>query len=127
MNGSLTYEQIVEIAKNVLQAPVLLAVAGALISFLTSYIPGFREWYAAKTATEKALGQLIAVTVVTLLVGILSWTRILVIVPDGVPGIVILIFSWGNALFANQTTYKMTTQPKSVLAIKERAKSLSVK
>lgn len=116
----MTAEQVLEMIRTILQPTVLLTVVGSVISLLTSYVPGFREWYAALPDVNKKLGQGLMVTIVTAGVGIVSFTGVLAVVPADLSGALILVFAWYSALNANQTTYKLSPQRVNVLAIKDR-------
>lgn len=115
-------EQIVEIIKQILQAPVLIGVAGAVLSMLAAYFPGFREWYASLSPSKQAFGMFITITVLCILVGVSSWTGFIVIVDPNKGGLIVLIFSWLAGLWANQSTYPLikNSLPSSVKAIKNK-------
>lgn len=119
-------EQMLELAKQILIPNFMLNVVGVIISLCTSYIPGFREKYAAMKPVEKSLGQLIIVSIVVLLVGILSWTKVLMIVPNTTFGALLLGASWVSALVVNQTTYQFSTPTASVLLVKELVRKESL-
>jgi hypothetical protein len=101
----MTENQIVELVKQILQPPVLLAVAGAVLSLCAFYIPKFKEWYAALSTVQKSLSMFITITGLCVLVGVSSWTGFIVIVDPNKGGIIVLLFSWISALVSNQTTY----------------------
>jgi hypothetical protein len=117
-------EQIIEIVKQILQPPVLLAVAGAVLSLLAAYVPRFREWFAALTPSRQAFGMFITITSLSILIGIVSWTGFIVIVEPTKGGLIVLIFSWLSGLWANQNTYPLikNSLPASVMAIKLKNK-----
>lgn len=117
----MTEEKIVELIKQILQSPVLLAVAGAVISLLAAYVPGFREWFAALKPNQQAFGMFITITGLTVLIGIVSWTGFIVIVEPTKGGLIVLIFSWLSGLWTNQGTYPLikNSLPASVMAIKK--------
>jgi hypothetical protein len=118
----MTEDQIVDLVKQILQAPVLMGAAGALISLLATYLPGFREWFAALSSSHKALGMWVAITVLTILVGVSSWTKFVVIVTPDKSGAIVLIFTYFTTLIANQSTYTLTkgSLPESVKIIKNK-------
>ena len=97
--------QIVELVKQILQPPVLLGVAGALISLIAFYVPKFKDWYAALSTTQKSLSMFTTITALCVLVGISSWTGFIVIVDPNKGGVIVLLFSWISALVSNQTTF----------------------
>lgn len=111
-----------ELIKTILTPPVLLAVMGGIISLMSSYIPRFREWYASLVFEQKALTQLGIITSIVLLSGVLSWTGVIMIVPVGTAGILILVFSWIAAVIANQATYALSKPVPSVIVIKDKQK-----
>lgn len=119
----MTEEQLVALLVTVLQPTVLLSIAGGILSVITSYVYGFREWYAALPPETKGLGQVFMCTVVVVIVGILSWTRILQVVPADKLGFFTLVISWIGAIVSNQTVYQVTksNQVSRVMVIKEQA------
>jgi hypothetical protein len=123
MDSGMTPEQLLALAKTVLQPTVIVSVAGILISLITSYWPGFREWYAALTPTKKSLGQFFAITFICLMIGVLTWTGLMLLIPVGWPGILLLIFIWISALKANTTAYQLSPQVQSVIDVKARTKA----
>lgn len=104
--------------KNILDPTVMLNVVGVIISLLTSYLPGFREWYAALKPVEKGLGQVIAITIVVVAVGIVSWTGFVKVVSPGNDGLTTLVLGWIYAVIANQVTYQLSPQIEQVKEIK---------
>lgn len=98
----------------ILQPTIMLNLIGIAISLMTSYIPGFREWYATRTSAEKGLGQVIAITLVVVVCGILSWTKIVAIVTPDYMGFVTLAGAWFSALTTNQATYMLSPKVESV-------------
>jgi len=113
--------QMADLIKNILQPLTLLSVAGAVVSLFSAYMPGFREWYAKMETVKKSLMQLVIVTVLVLLAGILSWTDIVPVVSKDMTGIFVLIMAWIGALTSNQAAYVLAPQPASVkAAIAER-------
>jgi hypothetical protein len=117
----MTEKDILEVVKVILQPTMLLSFTGLLVSLLTSYIPGFREWYAVLKPVQKALGQVVIITVIIICVGILSFTKVLAIVPANTLGVMLLVISWFSTIVTNQTTYLITKNATvtSVLEAKE--------
>ena len=105
---------------------LLITLAQVALSLAASYIPGFREWFAAKTDVQKSLGMLLSVTLITVLVGVLSFTKIWVLVPATQDGVLFLVLQWLFALNANQTAYKLSPQTDSVRAIKLNAEMAAI-
>lgn len=114
-------QEIVELVKQILQPPVLLAVAGAILSLFAAYVPRFREWFAALPPSQQAFGMFITITALSILIGIVSWTGFIVIVEPTKGGLIVLIFSWLSGLWTNQGTYPLikNSLPASVMAIKK--------
>jgi len=98
----------------------LIAAWGVILSLGCNYIPGLREKYAVMDSGIKAMIQGIGITVVALICGVLSWTGIIVFLPPGKDGILLLILQWVLALQSNQTVYKLTVPPQSVRMAKAR-------
>jgi hypothetical protein len=113
-----TYEQFLAMARTILQPAVLLSVAGALLSLIASYWPGLNEWFAGQGEKFKPLCMLAVITVIAVLVGVLSFTNILPLIPATGEGLWLLGFSWIMALVSNQTTYKLSPQTAVVRAVK---------
>jgi hypothetical protein len=122
----MTVAELLAVVRTIVQPIIILKTMGGAISLATSYIPGFREKYAALTPVQKSFGQGAFITIVTLLVGVFSWTHILPIVPDDITGIALLAVSWYGAMDTNQTIYNMSTQVPSVLLIKEAARKQGI-
>jgi hypothetical protein len=117
--------QVSDLLRNILQPITLLSVAGAVVSLFSAYMPGFREWYAKMETVKKSLMQLVIVTVLILVAGILSWTNIVPVVTNDMTGIFVLIMAWIGALTANQAAYVIAPETQSVkVAIAERDAAL---
>ena len=119
----MTYEQIVDALKQLLSGPALMNFAAIVLSLVASYVPGWREKWAAKDPTFKSLGMLLSITGLAIVIGVVSFTKFILIVPADSTGVVVLIVSWGTALWTNATTYTYSPQLPTVLAIKAAAKS----
>jgi uncharacterized membrane protein len=102
----------------VLTSTLLLAAWAVILSLACNYIPGLNTAYAALDSGVKAMIQGIGITVVALICGVLSWTGVMVFLPPGEDGILLLIFQWVIALQSNQTAYQLFKAPQSVLIIK---------
>jgi hypothetical protein len=109
----------IEVPKE-LTVAIVLNLLAVITSLLCNYFPGLREWFAAKDGANKALFQIIVVTVICLLAGILTWTGVWLLIPAGRDGVLILFVIWGTSLMSNQTTYSYTRKslPPSVIAVK---------
>jgi hypothetical protein len=117
--------QMAELLKNILQPITILSVVGAIVSLFSAYMPGFREWYAKMETVKKSLIQLVVVTVLILLAGILSWTGVVPVVTNDMTGIFVLIMAWIGALTSNQAAYVLAPETRSVKeAIAERDAAL---
>jgi hypothetical protein len=117
--------QMAELLKNILQPITLLSVAGAIVSLFSAYMPGFREWYAKMETVKKSLMQFVIVTVLILIAGILSWTRVVPVVTPDMTGTFVLVMAWISALTSNQAAYVLAPETKSVkAAIAERDAAL---
>ena len=84
---------------------LFVAVATALLSLVASFVPGVDVWWAKLTGVQKRLGLLIAITLVTLATGVLTWTGVWLLIPAGKLGILWLAVYWVEALMASQSTY----------------------
>jgi multisubunit Na+/H+ antiporter MnhG subunit len=102
----------------VLTSTLLLAAWAVVMSLGCMYIPGLNTAYAALDSGTKAMIQGIGITVVALICGVLSWTGVMVFLPAGRDGILLLIFQWVIALQSNQATYQLFKLPQSVVRIK---------
>jgi len=114
----MNYDEILKLAVTLVQPAVLLSAASALVSLIVSYIPGWREKWAAKDPTFKAWAMLLAVTIIAALAGVASFTGFLVIVPATKEGLIILVFAWISSLWTNQATYQLSVPTASVRAVK---------
>ena len=56
---------------------VLVGVAGALLSLLFEYVPGFKNWYEKKTPKQKRLWMLLILAVAALILFVLACAGIL--------------------------------------------------
>ena len=118
----MTEDQIIELAKTLLTAPILLGVVGGIISLLTSYWPGFREKYAALDPVQKAAGQFGLITAVVLAIALVSFTRLIAVVPPNLVGGLVLALSWLTAVWTNQSTFTASPPVASVVVIKAEQK-----
>lgn len=114
----MSYETLLALLATILQPAVLLNAASIFLSLICSYVPNWRDKWAAKDESFQRLAMLITVTAIVVLAGVLSFTGVVAIVPFGKAGIMLLIFSWLSALWTNQTTYKFSPQVDSVKAIR---------
>jgi hypothetical protein len=116
--GAVTPEQLSELLKTLLQPAALLNVAAAALSLIASYVPVWREKWAAKDPTFKSLGMLGAVTGLAVIIGVLSFTKVVAIVTPDSTGLILLVISWGTALWTNSTTYQYSPPVASVVVAK---------
>lgn len=98
----------------------LFTAWGVLSSLLASYVPGFREWFASKSATFKQLAMFIGILLVAGIVVLLSATNVWVLIPLTKDGLLMLAVNIFLAVSANQGTYKMTPVATSVQEVKDR-------
>ena len=115
---NMNYETLVALLATLLQPAVLINAASIFLSLICSYVPVWRDKWAAKDSDFQRLAMLIAITGIVVLVGVLSFTGLVILVPPGMPGIMLLIFTWLSALWTNQTTYKLSPQVESVKTIR---------
>jgi hypothetical protein len=103
-------------------AEILALVAGVIISLLFSYIPGLNVKFgvlASETKRVILLGLMLAVGIVAFLLSCTTFGGnfgIPVVCTQG--GLSELIKAFVLAAIANQTTYQLTTEPKSVTEAK---------
>lgn len=102
-----------------LTAGLVLNLMSILLSLACSYSPKLRDWWAAKE-NNKAIMQLIVITLICTISGVLNWTGIWPFLTSGSDGVITLIIIWFSALVTNQTTYTYTKDklPSSVVAAK---------
>lgn len=99
-------------------AALLVNLAGIILSLISTYVPGWREKFAAWTSEKKSLFMLIVMAAVTVVIGLLSWSGIWVLIPATKEGLLFLFITFGTAMVTNQATYTISPQPKKVKEIK---------
>lgn len=87
--------------------------AGVLLSLAFSYVPGLKDWYEAREATEKRLVMLGALCAVVLAAALLSCGNVIAVIVCGQAGFLELARALVLAMIANQATYLIT--PKAVV------------
>ena len=97
----------------------LVSIFSVILSLCTSYIPGFRTWYAKLNSIRKKLLMLAGVVAISVVVFVLAcigflsefvnWT-----ITCDIPGAVGLLKVVGIALIANQSTYLISPKLTSV-------------
>jgi hypothetical protein len=114
----LTPEQLAEFGKTVLVPGGMIQAAAILLSLIVSYVPGWREKWAAKDPQFKSLAMLGGVTAISLIIALVSFTGIIPIVPATLGGGITIVASWFLSLITNNTTYQYSPPVASVVVAK---------
>lgn len=110
----------------VVNVTFISAAAGTVLTLLASYIPGFREKFAALAPAAKQLYMLLAIVVVVGVVALLSFTRVWQLVPATKEGAVGLVIMLVETVVTNQAVYHITPQTATVRGLKNGSKNLTL-
>lgn len=122
----MTPEQMLLLLQSVLQPAVMLGFVGSLLSLAANYIPGLNEWFAGQGEKFKPLVMLGLITVIVLVLGGLSFGKVLPVVSPDLTGAFTLIIAWFSALVANQTTFTYTKSIRPARVMKAKAKAANL-
>lgn len=117
----LTDQAVVALLTKMLEPTLLCSVVGVLLSLLATYVPKFNSWFASLEESYKQLIMLLLITLVVVIMGCINYTGMFVFLPPGSLGYVILVWSWIQALIANQGAHKISPKPKAVIDAKNQA------
>lgn len=105
-----------------ISASAITAVAGTVLSVGFLYIPGFREWYAAKQDTEKRLIMAGLILLVALVVVGLScsgaWPLVECTEQSGMEIAKAVVEALAAGIVLNQSVYSILPRPASVEDVK---------
>lgn len=105
---------LIEYLKQFISASALMNFIATILSLACTYLPRFRVWYASKSEGFKALFQVAILAGLVVLVGVVSFTGVLVLVAPDWNGIIALVLILFQAITANQAVYKLSSQPVDV-------------
>ncbi len=88
-----------------MNAELLSAIAGSLLSLLFSYVPGASDWYGGLEPTKKRLVMLVALVLAALGAFALSCADVYNLVSCDREGVIKIVEAFYAALVANQATY----------------------
>ena len=104
-------------------ASLLLALVGAAISLIMTYVPGASDWYEKLDPKQKALTMLGLLALATVVVAVLVCTDMGVLIGVQLTctqaGITELLTVFLKILIGNQLTYLMVARPKA--KVRQRA------
>lgn len=112
-----TEDTLIQLLIQILQPTIMINAASVAISLCATYIPNFRDMWESLKPDNKAFWMFVAVTGICLIVGAVSWSGFLILLPPGKVGVLTLLISWISALIANQGTYSFTKSGRPGLKV----------
>jgi hypothetical protein len=109
-----------ELPEVVVNGSLLSLVAGAMLSLLVSYVPGFDVRFAGLDPTRKRLLMAGLLLLTTVGIAVLSVTGVWVLIPPVKNGWIVLVLYFFMTLLANQNTYQISPVTKRVEKAKAR-------
>lgn len=117
-----------ELLKGAVQLAVLMDVVATVLSLVCSYFPGFRVWFAGQDAAYKARFQVLGLLGLVILIGAVSFTKVLPLVPADWNGVIVLVVILYQGVKAGQAVYALTSgsQKADVIAAKAQRQTLNL-